>query len=125
MALQRFYSYRYTALYARSFSDGGNTQNESGLYLGLNWQPSPRLKVMAYTDYAYAPWAKYQVSLSSHAWDHMLQVSYHQKGWTLGGRYRLRRRQRDNEEQTALIPRNDTRLRWYSGESHAGGLELY
>ena len=111
MALQRFYSYRYTALYARSFSDGGNTQNESGLYLGLNWQPSPRLKVMAYTDYAYAPWAKYQVSLSSHAWDHMLQVSYHQKGWTLGGRYRLRRRQRDNEEQTALIPRNEHRMR--------------
>ncbi len=111
MALQRFYSYRYTALYARSFSDGGSTQNESGLYVGLSWQPSPRLKLMAYTDYAYAPWAKYQVSLSSYAWDHLLQLSYSSRGWTLGGRYRLRRRQRDNADQTALIPRNEHRWR--------------
>jgi len=74
MALQRFYSYRYTALYARSFSDGGSTQNESGLYLGLSWQPSPRLRVMTYTDYAYFPWAKYQVSQSSHSWDHLIHV---------------------------------------------------
>ena len=111
LALQRFYSYRYTSLYAQSFSDGGSTQNESGLYLGLSWQPSPRLKVMAYTDYAYAPWAKYQISLSSHSWDHLLQVSYSQNHWTLGARYRWRRRQRDNDTKTALIPRNEHRGR--------------
>ena len=111
MALQRFYSYRYTSLYARSFSDGGSTQNESGIYLGLSWQPSPSLKVMAYTDYAYAPWVKYQVSQSSHSWDHLLQVSYSRRHLTLGGRYRLRRRQRDDDDKTGLIPRNEHRGR--------------
>ena len=111
LALQRFYSYRYASLYASSFSDGGRVQNESGLYLGLNWQPSPCFKVMAYTDFAYAPWAKYQISQSSRAWDHLLQLSYTRKHWTLGGRYRLRRRQKDNEDKSALIPRTEHRAR--------------
>ena len=118
MALQRFYSYRYTSLYASSFSDGGNVQNESGIYLGLSWQPSPSLKLMAYTDYAYFPWAKYQVSLSSHSWDHLLQLTYTKKQWTFGGRYRLRFRQRDNEDKTDLMTRMEHRGRLtidYSG----------
>ena len=40
MALYRFYSYRYTSLYGRSYSDGGSVQNESGIYVGATWQPS-------------------------------------------------------------------------------------
>ena len=111
MALQRFYSYRYTALYARSFSDGSSVQNESGLYVGLVWQPSPYLKLMAYGDYAYFPWAKYQVSQSSHAQDYLLQATYTRSHWTWGGRYRLRLRERDNDEKTALVSRTEHRGR--------------
>ena len=111
LALQRFYSFRYTSLYARCFSDGGSVQNESGLYLGLTWQPSPRMKVMAYGDYAYFPWAKYQVSLSSHSWDYLLQLSYAYRNWTFNGRYRLRLRQRDNETKDALVQRVEHRGR--------------
>jgi hypothetical protein len=102
MALYRFYSFRYTSLYGNSFSDGGAVQNESGVYLGVNWQPLPRWKVMAYCDYAYFPWAKYQVSLSSHAFDNLLQVSYQRNNWTLEGRYRLKLRQKDDADKTAL-----------------------
>ena len=102
MALYRFYSFRYTSLYSNSFSDGGAVQNESGLYLGVNWQPSPRWKVMAYSDYAYFPWAKYQVSLSSHAFDNLLQVSYLRNDWTLEARYRLKLRQKDRADKTGL-----------------------
>ena len=102
MALYRFYSFRYTSLYGNSFSDGGTVQNESGLYLGVNWQPSPRWKVMAYSDYAYFPWAKYQVSLSSHAFDNLLQVSYLRNNWTLEARYRLKLRQKDDADKKDL-----------------------
>ena len=102
MALYRFYSFRYTSLYGNSFSEGGAVQNESGVYLGVNWQPSPRWKVMAYSDYAYFPWAKYQVSLSSHAFDNLLQVSYLRNNWTLESRYRLKLRQKDNADKTDL-----------------------
>ena len=109
MAVGRFYSYRYTSLYARCFSDGGKVQNESGLYLGATWQPSPRWKLTAYTDYAYFPWVKYQVSQSSHSWDNFLQVSYSRSKWDLSGRYRLRVRQRDYE--SSLIDRTEHRGR--------------
>ena len=102
MALYRFYSFRYTSLYGNSFSDGGAVQNESGVYLGVNWQPSPRWKVMAYSDYAYFPWAKYQVSLSSRAFDNLLQVSYLRNNWTLEARYRLKLRQKDDADKTDL-----------------------
>ena len=111
MALYRFYSFRYTSLYANSYSDGGSVQNESGIYLGATWQPSPSWKLMAYTDFAYFPWAKYQISLSSHSWDNLLQLSYTKNRWTFGGRYRLRLRQKDNEDKTALITRTEHRGR--------------
>lgn len=111
MALQRFFSYRYTALYARSFSDGGRVQNESGIYVGLNWQPSPQLQLQAFTDYAYYGWARYLASQSSHAWDHLVLAVYTPGRWTLQARYRLHTRQRDNDDKTALVSRREHRAR--------------
>jgi len=111
MALQRFYSYRYTALYARSLSEGGRVQNESALYLGAQWQPTPRLRLQAYTDYAYFAWARYQVSQSSWAWDNLIAASYGKSAWTLTGRYRLHLRQKDNETKTALTTTTEHRGR--------------
>ena len=102
MALQRFYSYRYTSLLAQSYSDGGQVQNESGIYLGLSWQPSPKLRLAAYTDYAYFAWAKYRISQSSCSWDNLLQCSLTHHDWVLTGRYRLRMKQQDNEDKSAL-----------------------
>ena len=111
VALQRFYSYRYTTLYGHAFSDGGHTQNESGIYLGINWSPLTSLRLMAYADYAYSPWARYQVSQSSSSWDFLTQADWHRGNWNLQGRYRLRLRQKDNETKTALMPDRTQRLR--------------
>ena len=121
MALQRFYACRYASLDAQSYSDGGQVQNESGLYLGLTWQPSPRLRLTAYADYAYFAWARYQVSLSSHSWDHLLQADYTAGRWTLGGRYRLRMKQRDNADKTALDNRWEHRGRLSAEYASDGG----
>ena len=111
MVLQRFYGYRYTALYARSLSEGGRVQNESAVYLGATWQPSPRLRLQAYTDYAYFAWARYQVSQSSMAWDNLLNVSFNQGPWSVTGRYRLHLRQKDNDTKTALRDMTEQRGR--------------
>ena len=119
MLLQRFYSYRYTALYARSMAEGGHVQNESGVYLGATWQLSPRLRLQAYTDYAYFAWARYQVSQSSYAWDNLLTATYNRGPWTVTGRYRLHLRQKDNEAKTALTDYTEHRgrlaLGWQGG----------
>ncbi len=83
VALQRFYSYRYTALYAHAFSEGGRTQNESGIYLGATWQPFSRLQLQGYADFAYFPQARYQISQSSTAQDFMGEATYtFNKRWT-------------------------------------------
>lgn len=123
MALQRFYAYSYTSLDAQSYSDGGKVQNESGLYLGLSWQPSPKLRLVTYADYAYFAWARYQVSQSSHSWDYLLQATWQPKHWILSARYRLRWRQKDNDDKTALNDRIEHRARLsaeYEGDAGFG-----
>lgn len=118
-AIQRFYSYRYYSLFSSSFSDGGSIQNESGVYAGIAWNPLAGLSIMAYTDYAYFPWARYQVSASSHSWDNQIQATYTTSGITLLMRYRLRMRQKDAKTEneagthsTVLANRNEHRGRF-------------
>ncbi len=111
MALQRFYSYRYYSILAQSFSDGGSVQNESGLYIGINWQPLRKLSVAYYTDAAYFPWTKYQAKFASRSFDNMLSAVYASDQWTFTAKYRLKMRQKDNEEKTSLIYKTDHRAR--------------
>ena len=111
MLLQRFYSYRYAALYARSLAEGGRVQNESALYAALTWQPSPSLRLQAYTDYAYFAWARYQVSQSSRAWDNLVTATVSRSRWTLNARYRLHLRQRDDADKLRLVNITEHRAR--------------
>lgn len=111
MLLQRFYSYRYTALHASCFSDGGRVQNESGACLGAEWRPSARVRLSAYTDLARFVWPRYRVSGPSLSSDNMVSLTVTRRRWTLSGRYRLRLRQRDNAGKTALMTVADHRSR--------------
>lgn len=127
MALQRYYPYQYYSPYSESFADGGSVSNESGIYVGGNWQPARGLSVMFYTDYAYFPWAKYLVSESSHAWDTFVQLSLKRSAWSFLARYRLRQRERDNADKTGLITRNEHRGRLtlgYEATSWTSALQL-
>ena len=118
MAVQRFYSYRYTALHARALSNGGQVKNESGVLVGLTWTPSPRWRLMAYSDYSYSPWARYRVSRSSHAWDHLVQLQHSRGAWTTAVRYRLRQRQRDHAGTKTLEDYTEQRARiWTTWQS--------
>ena len=113
MALQRFYSYRYTSLYGHGFGESSRTQNESGIYLGATWNPLAHLRLQGYADYARFPWARYGVSQSSEAWDFLVQTTWQRGHWTLLLRHRSRLRQKDNEKKTALIA-NDSHQERFS-----------
>lgn len=110
-ALYRYYSYKYYALLGNSFSDNGSVQNESGAYLGVSWRPQPSLNVMAYADYAYFTWPRYQTSQSSASFEGFAQATWSPGEWMLTARYRLKVRQRDNKEKTALINKTEHRGR--------------
>ena len=109
VALQRFYSYRYTTLHGHAFSEGGHVQNESGLYLGGTWQPLVRLRLKAYADLAYFPWPRYRVSQSSLVQDYLMEAAYQPASrWTVKGRYRLHLRQIDRTgAKPKVLRRND------------------
>lgn len=111
MLQQRFYSYRYTALYAHSPSEGGHVQNEQAFFVGAHWHPSPYLQLQFYSDYARFPWARYQVSQPSWAWDQLLQGSFQKGNWTMAGRYRLHLKQKDDSKKQQLLNLTEHRSR--------------
>lgn len=111
VAIQRFYSYKYSGLYAHGFGNSSRTQNESGLYLGFTWQPLAHLHLQGYADYAYYPWARYQAAQASEAWDFLLTGNYQLSHWNLQARHRFKRKQKDNTSKTMLIPSNEHRTR--------------
>lgn len=102
IAVQRFYSYRYSSLHANSFSEGGSIQNESGIYLGANWHPAYLWTIMTYTDWFYFAWPRYQTSQASRGCDQLLSIAYQGKRYGFEARYRLHVRQKDGTEENVL-----------------------
>lgn len=121
-AQQRYFAYQYYTLLGSSFSEGGRVQNESGCYLGFTWSPLRNTTVEGYTDIAYFPWVRYQVSNSSYVWDNSVQVRQQWRTWTLALRYRVKMRQRDRNYfgLRQLQNRVDQRLRLTA--THTSGL---
>lgn len=103
MFLHRYYSYKYTSLYANGFGNSTKCQNEHGIYVGIDWKPLLGLAIKAFSDFSYSPWAKYHISRSSRILDNMLTVSYQRQNWMCSIRYHFKYKQGDNEDKTALI----------------------
>lgn len=103
VVVQRYYSYKYTSLYANSFSDGGDVKNETGCFLGVTYRPLYTLTLKAYADYAHFSWARYRVSRPSNSFDYLLSANATVKQATLFLRYRARIRYRNNEKNKAII----------------------
>lgn len=111
MALQRFYSYKYSSLYGNSFSENGEPQNESGVYFGAEWTMSSKWNILAYTDWFYFPWAKYQVSQSSYGTDNICQVTFSSAHISLSARYRLKVKEKDSADKQYLVKNIQQRIR--------------
>lgn len=121
MALHRYYSHKYTSLYANSFNEGGYVRNENGAYLGLTWHPRLWLNLFAYADYAHFTWPRYRISHASNAFDALVQPSVTLNRITITARYRLRLRYRDNDVKTALMRYDTHRARLAFTYDYGGG----
>lgn len=112
-AIQRFYSYKYYSLFSRSFSDGGHVQNESGIYIGATWTPLYRLRIMAYSDYAYHPMAVYRAFKASRSIDNLIQTTLSFSPVDITLRYRFRLKQENGADASSpLLDKTEHRGRF-------------
>lgn len=110
-AVQRFYSYKYYAINAKAFNDGGYTQNESGFYTGINWAISKRINLDVYSDICYFPWIKYYTNASSYSFDNSFSLKYELSEWSFIAKYNFKIRQRNNSDKTEILNRYSNKLR--------------
>ncbi|MBF1643310.1 MAG: helix-hairpin-helix domain-containing protein [Prevotella sp.] len=103
LAMQRYYRYDYTGLFAHGFAEGGKIQNENGLLLGTNWEIKHGLSLIAYTNYSYFSHPRFGSHTASHTWDNVLNLYYTHKVWSLCAGYKLKLREKDDFNKTALI----------------------
>jgi len=75
-ALYRNYPKDYHTFYAQGFSEGHNTQNETGLYLGMEWSISRAWSVNTYLDFFTFPWIKYGVDAPSKGHEFLIQPTF-------------------------------------------------
>lgn len=111
MALQRYYPYQYFSLHSESFAEGGQANDESGIFVGGKWLPWHNASLMFYTDISYFAWPKYGVSQSSHRWDNFAQLDYAAGKWAFLLRYRLKMKEVDNDGSNRLIKQYNHRGR--------------
>lgn len=109
--LHRYFSYCYTALNARSFSESTDIQDENGLFGSISWRATDNVTLSYYADYAHFSHPKYQVSLPSNMIENVLQASWQKKEWTASLRARLKNREYDDSTKNALVWKNQFSLR--------------
>jgi hypothetical protein len=102
--LYRDYNRGYQTFYNNGFSEGSNTQNENGLYVGLKLKLSPFWAINSYADIFAFPWMKYQVDSPSSGSEFLIQPSYKpNKQLEIYARFRQQLRQKNAPEQLGLI----------------------
>ena len=104
-ALFRSYERDYVSFYTAGFSEGGNTQNESGLYMGLKFHPNKMLTLNAFLDMFSCPWLNYQVSSPTKGNEVLLQLTYRpSKTLEIYARYRKQHHQKNSRDLDGTVP---------------------
>lgn len=97
--LYRNYQKGYQTFYNAGFSEGSNTQNESGVYAGLKLKLNSAWTLNSYVDLFKFPWMKYQVDAPSEGHEIMIQPTYKpNKQLEIYGRYREQLRQKNSRD---------------------------
>ena len=114
---QRHYDTDFQPVASVGFGEGSSVENESGLYLGVEFRPFKKWKVNVYYDQFKFPWLRYQVDAPSSGYDFLAQIDYQPSsrfGFYI--RYRDRQRQINTREDTDGLdylvdnPRKNLRL---------------
>jgi hypothetical protein len=102
--LYRDYGKGYQTFYNAGFSEGSNTQNERGLYVGGKFKLSKAWNLNGYIDLFQFPWMKYLVDAPSFGHEILIQPSYKpNKIFEIYGRFRQQMRQRNSRDSDGTV----------------------
>lgn len=94
--VHRYYSKDYQAFNPNGFGEGGNTNNEHGLYVGVEAKPNNNWIVNSYFDFFKHDWLKFRVDAPSQGMDYLTRITYFQKRkMKIYGQFRQRHKQRN------------------------------
>ena len=111
MALQRYYPYKYQALYANTIAEGGAVNDESGFLIGGKINPWNNATLTLYTDLSYFAWAKYNTPESTYRWDNFIQFDTSKDKWAFLLRYRMKMKELNGQEDGSVLRKVDSRAR--------------
>ncbi len=111
MALQRYYPYKYQALYANTIAEGGSVNDESGFLIGGKINPWNNATLTLYTDISYFAWPKYNTPESTYRWDNFIQFDTSKDKWAFLLRYRMKMKELNGQEEGSLLRKFDSRAR--------------
>jgi hypothetical protein len=102
--IYRDYNKAYYSFYNNGFSEGTNTQNERGLFVGTKIKLANAWTLNAYADYFKFPWLKYQVDAPSDGYEFLIQPVYKpNKEFELYGRFRQQVRAKNSRDSDGTI----------------------
>ena len=102
--LYRRYDKDYNTFYNAGFSEGGKTQNENGLYTGLNFKLNKAWSLSSYVDLFHFSWMKYLVDAPSSGHEFLIQQTYKpNKILKIYARYRQQLRQKNSRDSDNTI----------------------
>lgn len=111
---QRYYARDFQPLASVGFGEGSTVENESGIYLGVEFRPFKKWKLNAYFDQFKFPWLRYQTDGPSSGTDFLAQLDYQPSGSvSLYLRYRDRLRKiNSRDEVTGVSPLVDQQRKY-------------
>ncbi len=110
---QRHYEKDFQSVASVGFGESSSIENESGVYLGIEFRPFKKWKLNAFYDQFKFPWLRYQTDAPSEGYDFFAQLEYQPSSrFTMYFRYRDRLRQvntRDDVEGANFLVDNPRR----------------
>ncbi len=114
---QRHYAKDFQPVASVSFGEGSQTENETGIYAGLEFRPFSKWTVNAFIDQFRFPWLRFQTDAPSSGYDFFGQVEYNPTSRiNIYFRYRERLREINTREEVDRIrflvpnPRKNARI---------------
>lgn len=102
--LYRNYSRNYQTFYNAGFAESSSTQNEKGIYTGLNLKLTRAITLNAYADIFDFPWLKYLIDGPSKGHEILVQPSYKRgKSLEIYFRFREQNRQRNSRNSDGTV----------------------